>query len=52
MPRYVIMLPRDDTISESSVLREATVASREKGEKLATQLVDTMVEVVRQELGW
>jgi creatinine amidohydrolase len=51
MPRYSIFPPPDDTIPKSGVLYKATYASREKGEKLAKHLVDTIVEIAREELG-
>lgn len=51
MPRYSVFPPPDDTIPKSGVLYKATYASREKGEKLAKHLVDTIVEIAREELG-
>jgi creatinine amidohydrolase len=51
MPRYSIFPPPDDTFAESGVLYRATYASREKGEKLAQQLADAIVEIAREELG-
>ena len=51
MPKYAIFPPPDDIIPESGVLYKATFASREKGEKLAKQLVDAIVQIGRQELG-
>jgi len=52
MRTYSIFPTPDDIIPESGVLYKATLASWEKGEKLARQLVDTIVQVGRQELGW
>jgi len=51
MPTYSIFPPPDDTIPKSGVPYKATYASREKGEKLAKHLVDTIVEIAREELG-
>jgi len=51
MPTYSIFPPPDDIISKSGVLYKATYASREKGEKLAKQVVGTIVQIARQELG-
>jgi len=51
MPTYSIFPPPDDIISKSGVLYKATHASREKGEKLAKQVVGTIVQIARQELG-
>lgn len=50
-PAYSIFPPPDDIVPKSGVLYKATYASREKGEKLAKQLVDTIVEIAREELG-
>jgi len=50
-PAYSIFPPPDDIVPQSGVLYKATYASREKGEKLAKQLVDTIVEIAREELG-
>jgi len=52
MPPYSIFPPTDDIIPKSGVPYKATFASQEKGEKLAKQLVDTIVQIGRQELGW
>jgi len=51
MPTYSVFPPPDDIISKSGVLYKATYASREKGEKLAKQVVGTIVQIARQELG-
>jgi creatinine amidohydrolase len=51
-PAYSIFPPPDHTIPKSGVPYKATFASREKGEKLAKQLVDTIVQICRLELGW
>jgi len=51
MPAYSIFPPPDDIIPKSGVLYKATHASREKGEKLAKQVVGTIVQIARQELG-
>ena len=50
-PTYSIFPPPDDIIPKSGVLYKATYASREKGEKLAKQVVDSIVEIALQELG-
>ena len=47
---YSILPLPDDIISKSGVLYKATFASREKGEKLAEQVVDTIIQIVRKEL--
>jgi len=52
MPTYSILPPPDDVIPKSGVPYKATFASQEKGKKLAKQLVDTIVQIGRQELGW
>jgi creatinine amidohydrolase/Fe(II)-dependent formamide hydrolase-like protein len=52
MQTYAIFPPSDDIIPKSGVFSTATFASREKGEKLAKQLVDSIVEIGRLELGW
>ena len=51
VPTYSIFPPPDDIIPESGVLCRATCASRGKGKKLAKQVVDTIVQIGRQELG-
>lgn len=51
MPTYSTFPPPDDIIPKSGVLYKATYASREKGEKLAKQVVGTIVQIARQELG-
>jgi len=51
MPTYSIFPPPDGIIPKSGVLYKATYASREKGEKLAEQVVGTIVQIARQELG-
>jgi creatinine amidohydrolase len=51
MPTYSIFPPPDDIIPKSGVLYKATHASREKGEKLAKQVVGTIVQIARQEFG-
>ena len=48
---YSIFPPPDDIIPKSGILYKATYASREKGEKLAKQVVGTIVQIARQELG-
>ena len=50
-PTYAIFPPPDDIIPKSGVLYKATYASREKGKKLAKQVVGTIVQIARQELG-
>jgi len=50
-PTYSIFPPPDDIIPKSGVLYKATFASREKGEKLAKEVVDRIVQIAREELG-
>ena len=50
-PTYSIFPPPDDIIPKSGTLYKATYASLEKGEKLARQVVDEMVKIVKEELG-
>jgi creatinine amidohydrolase len=50
-PTYSIFPPPDDIIPKSGVLYKATYASREKGEKLAKQVVGTIVQIAREEFG-
>lgn len=51
IPTYSIFPPPEDIIPKSGVLYKATYASRQKGEKLAKQVADTIVQIARQELG-
>lgn len=51
IPTYAIFPPPDDIIPKSGVLYKATYASREKGKKLAKQVVGAIVQIARQELG-
>jgi len=51
MRAYCVFPPPDDIIPKSGAPYRATFASREKGEKLAKHLVDTIVQIGRQELG-
>jgi len=48
---YSIFPPPEDIIPKSGVLYKATYASREKGERLAKQVVDRIVGIARNELG-
>ncbi|HEC62127.1 MAG TPA: creatininase [bacterium] len=50
-PTYSIFPPPDDIIPKSGTLYKATYASLEKGKKLARQVVDEMVKIVKEELG-
>ena len=50
-PTYSIFPPPADIIPRSGTLYKATYASLEKGEKLARQVVDEMVKIVKEELG-
>jgi len=50
-PAYSVYPPPADVIPKSGVLYKATYASREKGEKLAKHIVETIVGVVKTELG-
>lgn len=49
-PTYSIFPPPEDIIPKSGVLYKATYASREKGEKLAEQVVDRIVAIALDEL--
>jgi creatinine amidohydrolase len=48
-PTYSIFPPPGDIVPKSGVLYKATYASREKGEKLAKQVVGTIVQIAREE---
>lgn len=50
-PTYSIFPPPDDIIPKSGTFYKATYASLEKGKKLARQVVDEMVKIVKEELG-
>ena len=50
-PTYSIFPPPQDIAPKSGVFYKATYASREKGEKLAKQVVDRIVEISHRELG-
>jgi len=50
-PTYSIFPPPEDIVPKSGVLYKATYASREKGERLAKQVADTIVEIAREEFG-
>jgi creatinine amidohydrolase len=50
-PPYSIYPAPDDIVPKSGVLYKATYASREKGEKIAKQVVDRIVEISNNELG-
>jgi len=50
-PMYAIFPPPEDIVPKSGVLYKAKYSSREKGEKLASELIDTISQIVRQELG-
>jgi creatinine amidohydrolase len=50
IPKYAIFPPSRDIIPASGVLYKATYASLEKGKKIATQVTDVIVELVKQEL--
>jgi creatinine amidohydrolase len=50
-PAYSIFPPPDDIIPKSGVFYKATYASRERGERLAKQVVGAIVQIGRQELG-
>ena len=50
-PTYSIFPPPEDIIPKSGTLYKATYASQEKGEKLARQVVDKMVKIIKEELG-
>jgi creatinine amidohydrolase len=49
-PNYAIFPPPADIIPKSGVLYKAKYSSKEKGEKLASELIDTITHIVRQEL--
>ncbi len=48
---YSIFPPPDDIVPKSGVLYKATYASREKGEKLAKQVVGAIVQIAQREFG-
>jgi creatinine amidohydrolase len=50
-PPYSIYPAPEDIIPKSGVLYKATYASRKKGEKIANQVVDRIVEITGEELG-
>jgi creatinine amidohydrolase len=50
IPKYAIFPPSKDIIPASGVLYKATYASLEKGKKIATQVTDAIVEMVKHEL--
>jgi creatinine amidohydrolase len=50
-PRYSIFPPPDDIVPRSGVLYKATFASREKGERLAREVVEAIVDIIREEFG-
>lgn len=49
IPKYAIFPPSRDIIPASGVLYKATYASLEKGEKIAKQVTDVIVKIVKQE---
>jgi hypothetical protein len=49
-PSSSIFPPLDDIVPKSDVLYSATYTSREKGEMLAEQVVDHIVEIAQREL--
>jgi creatinine amidohydrolase len=49
-PMYAIFPPPADIIPKSGVLYKARYASKEKGEKLAKELISTITQIVKQEL--
>ncbi len=50
-PKYAIFPPPEDIVPKSGVLYKAKYSSREKGEKLAKELINTISQIVKQELG-
>jgi hypothetical protein len=50
IPSSSIFPPPDGIVPKSCVLYRATYTSREKGERLAKQVVDHIVEIERREL--
>jgi creatinine amidohydrolase len=50
-PKYAIFPPPEDIVPKSGVLYKAKFSTREKGEKLATELIDTIADIVKKELG-
>jgi creatinine amidohydrolase len=50
-PPYSIYPAPEDIVPKSGVLYKATYASREKGEKLAKQVTERMVQITKDELG-
>ena len=49
-PKYAIFPPPADIVPKSGVLYKAKYASKEKGEKLARELISTITQIVKQEL--
>jgi creatinine amidohydrolase len=50
-PKYAIFPPPEDIVPKTGVLYKAKYSSREKGEKLAKELTNTISQIVKQELG-
>jgi creatinine amidohydrolase len=50
-PKYAIFPPPEDIVPKSGVLYKAKYSTREKGEKLAKELINTISQIVKQELG-
>jgi creatinine amidohydrolase len=50
-PKYAIFPPPEDIVPKTGVLYKAKYSSREKGEKLAKELINTISQIVKQELG-
>jgi hypothetical protein len=48
---YGIFPPPADIAPKSGVLYKAKYASREKGEKLALEVIDSIARIAQQELG-
>ncbi|MEW6229722.1 MAG: creatininase [Bacillota bacterium] len=50
IPKYSVFPPPPDIIPKSGVLYKATYATREKGEKIAREVVEKIVEIAKHEL--
>lgn len=50
-PNYQVFPPPQDIIPASGVLYKATEGTRERGEMVATQVIDAIVAIARRELG-
>lgn len=51
VPKYSIFPPPDEIMTKSGVFYKATYTSPEKGEILASHLVENIVQIALRELG-